>query len=67
MVLMWVRRIWNDPNIIETGVSEQFLFDEHYIPHFDCGKCHHNWPGSRVREVSNVLVPIFMEKGAGDS
>lgn len=46
-VLVWTRRIRYDPNITDSGVTEQFRFDEDHISCFSHGKHYRPWSRSR--------------------
>lgn len=62
LMLVWARRIQDDPEIMKTGVPEQFRFAEDYTSSVIRSKLHHHRLGSHVREDFNALMPFYMAK-----
>lgn len=54
LVLVFAKRVREDPNIMVNIISDQVIFAEDYILHFSGGKFHHHRPGSRAHEHFNV-------------
>lgn len=50
-MFVWVRLIWDDTNVMEIGVPEQFRLAEDYTPSFYCSRLHHHRLGSCIVEI----------------
>lgn len=67
LAFMRAGRILDDPNMMESGASDQLRFADDYIPRFGRRKSQHRRLGSRARKASKTLKPFDMREMVGDA